>query len=170
MKLVTSEFQKNLLCCLTFLFSVKPPLSISTQRQFHTPTTRHTRDSLETYRSSLSTPEYQGAQRVLWEYMKPWCTQSIPNVPVDRIHTNTNLLLLLSVPKGWCFCKVMTACRVHQSLNHLWCNQLKWFTSCVCMTIGAQQNEKQMWSESRTLSWWHLLLCEACALRFDLLL
>ena len=31
----------------------------------HTPITRHTRDSLETYRSSLSTPEYQGAQRVL---------------------------------------------------------------------------------------------------------
>jgi len=30
-----------------------------------TPTTRHTRDSLETYRSSLRTPEYQGAQRVL---------------------------------------------------------------------------------------------------------
>jgi len=31
--------------------------------------------------------------------MKPWCTQSIPNVPVDRIHTNTNLLLLLSTSK-----------------------------------------------------------------------
>jgi len=38
------------------------------------------------------------------------------------------------------------------------------------MTIGVQQNEKQMWSKSFALSWWHLLLCEACALRFDLLL
>ena len=32
------------------------------------------------------------------------------------------------------------------------------------MTIGDAQNEKQIWSESRALSWWCLLLCKACAL------
>ena len=58
-----NDYQEALLS--SFRPTVDNPPHRAPQDITHTPTTRHPRSSPEAYRSSLSTPEYQGAQRVL---------------------------------------------------------------------------------------------------------
>ena len=48
--------------------------------------------------------------------------------------------------------------RPHHLLWHFLYNRLECFTSCVCMTTGVQQNEKQLWGELHALSCWYSIL------------